>query len=68
MPKEIHEQYEVQGKLGELTSEVLHFSTDRSHKLPENFFNYSISQAKEYKKINKKYGARELLLNPLHMF
>ncbi len=66
--REIHEQYEVEGVIGELKSEVLHYSYQNIFQLYSKFFRYSILQAKQYKKENKQYGLRELFLNPCHMF
>lgn len=64
----IHEQYHVKGTIGELSSEVLHFSYRSIQQIAMKFLDYSIRQAKQYKKEKKQYGLRELLLNPLHMF
>ena len=67
-PKSVHEQYEVKGKLGELEYEVLHYSYQSVGQIIWKFFNYAILQAIEYKKENIKYGIRELILHPVHMF
>lgn len=64
----IHEQYQVSGSLGELTSEVAHYSYRSVPQIIAKFFNYSIRQAKAYKSEKKRYGLKELVLYPLHMF
>ncbi len=67
--QEIHERYEMNGdKVGTLSSEVLHYSYRSIMQIARKFFDYSIRQAREYKRMRKKYGAKELFLNPLHMF
>lgn len=66
--KEVHEQYEVKGTVGELPSEVLHYSYRSVRQIASKFINYSWRQGREYKRINKKFGLKELFLNPLHMF
>jgi len=66
--KEVHEQYEIEGKVGELSSEVLHYSYRSISQIIWKFFGYSVKQAKQHKKEKKQYGVRELLLNPFHMF
>lgn len=66
--KYIHEQYEVNGKIGRLPSEVLHFSYRSILQIASKFFDYSIRQAKQYKKEKKHYGVKELFMYPLHMF
>ncbi|MCX6732236.1 MAG: glycosyltransferase [Candidatus Roizmanbacteria bacterium] len=64
----IHEQYKVKGVIGELKSEVSHYSYRSFPQIIKKFFDYSVRQAKEYKKEQKKYGLQELFLHPLHMF
>ena len=66
--KAVHEHYEVIGKIGTLLSEVNHFSYRSISQIARKFFSYSILQAKEYKIEKKKYGLRELILHPVHMF
>ena len=66
--KLIHEEYRVEGKVGELKSEILHFSYRSVKQITTKFLDYSIRQAKEYKREKKQIGFRELFLNPLHMF
>ncbi len=66
--KDIHEHYDVKGKVGELPSEVLHYSYRSIGQIIRKFFRYSTLQARQYKKVSKKYGLRELVLNPAHMF
>jgi len=66
--KEIHEQYEVNGKVGVLLTEVNHYSYRSILQITRKFFDYSIRQAREYKRMHKKYGVKELFLNPFHMF
>ncbi len=66
--QEIHERYQVKGKTSELQSEVLHYSYRSISQIVRKFLWYSILQAKEYKKEKKRYGFRELMLNPIHMF
>lgn len=68
IPQEIHEQYKVDGNVGELKEEVLHYSYRSIQQVLSKFFLYSILQAKQYKRECKRYGMRELFLNPLHMF
>jgi GT2 family glycosyltransferase/glycosyltransferase involved in cell wall biosynthesis len=66
--KYIHEQYNVDGNIGTLPSEVLHYSYRSIPQVISKFFDYSVRQAKQFKKEKKQFGVRELLLNPLHMF
>lgn len=66
--KYIHEQYSVEGNVGLLKCEVLHYSYRSIPQIIKKFFDYSIRQAKQFKQEKKQYGIRELLLNPLHMF
>jgi GT2 family glycosyltransferase/glycosyltransferase involved in cell wall biosynthesis len=66
--KFIHEEYYVKGTVGELKEDVQHFSYRSFSQIFKKFFDYSIRQAKQFKKEKKRYGLRELLLNPLHMF
>ena len=66
--KEVHEQYKVRGKIGELSSEVLHYSYRSVKQIIQKFFVYSVLQAKQYKRNKKIYGVRELVFNPAHMF
>ena len=66
--KEVHEQYEVNGAIGELSSEVLHYSYQSVDQVIGKFFDYSCRLARQYKKENKKYGFKELFLHPIHMF
>lgn len=68
LAKEVHEQYEVNGTIGELPSEVLHYSYQSVGQIIRKFFDYSLRQAKQYKKENKKYDFKELFLHPIHMF
>ncbi len=64
----IHEKYEVSGTTGELKSEVNHYSYRSLFQLKRKFFDYAVRQAKQYKLEDKKYGLKELFLNPIHMF
>ncbi|MCX6730294.1 MAG: glycosyltransferase [Candidatus Roizmanbacteria bacterium] len=64
----IHEQYKVKGVIGELKSEVSHYSYRSFPQIIKKFFDYSVRQAKEYKNAKRKYGLKELFLHPLHMF
>lgn len=64
----VHEQYEVDGTVGELKSEVTHNSYRSVSQILIKFMKYAHLQAKEYKKNGVHVGVRELFLNPLHMF
>lgn len=66
--KNVHETYTVSGSIGELNSEVIHDSYRDPLQIIKKFIKYAILQAKDYKKNKTKWGIRELLLNPLHMF
>ncbi|MFZ2026508.1 MAG: glycosyltransferase [Microgenomates group bacterium] len=64
----VHEQYEVDGKVGELQSEVIHNSYRSPLQILVKFMKYALLQAKDHKKNGTHVGMRELFLNPLHMF
>lgn len=64
----VHEQYEVDGKVGELQSEVIHNSYRSPLQIFIKFMKYALLQAKDHKKNGTHVGMRELFLNPLHMF
>lgn len=64
----VHEQYEVDGKVDELESEVIHNSYRSIPQIVTKFMKYSLLQARDHKQNGVHVGARELFLNPLHMF
>lgn len=64
----VHEQYEVDGKVDELESEVIHNSYRSIIQIIIKFMKYSLLQARDHKQNGVRVGARELFLNPLHMF
>lgn len=64
----VHEQYEVDGKVGELQSEVIHNSYRSPLQILIKFMKYALLQAKDHKKNGTHVGMRELFLNPPHMF
>ena len=66
--KIIHEQYGVEGNIGTLSEEILHYSYRSVPQIYSKFIQYAIRQAKEYKLEKKQYGFRQLFINPLHMF
>jgi len=66
--KEVHERYNVKGKIGELSSEVSHYSYRSVWQIIWKFFGYSVLQAKQYKKDKISVTLRNLFIDPLHMF
>lgn len=63
----VHEQYEVDGTVGELQSEVVHNSYRSPFQILAKFMKYALLQARDHKKNGVPVGLRELFLNPLHM-
>jgi GT2 family glycosyltransferase/glycosyltransferase involved in cell wall biosynthesis len=64
----IHEQCQVEGTIGELPSEIDHYSYRSISQVITKFFDYAFRLAKQYKYEERKYNWEHLLLYPLHMF
>jgi GT2 family glycosyltransferase/glycosyltransferase involved in cell wall biosynthesis len=67
-PAPVHEAYTVTGKTGILRHKISHYSYRTLPQIYGKFYDYAKRQALIYKRDNVRYGLKELLVNPLHMF